>query len=248
MGAIIDYAQVVPASITGTSEAAGYDFENVLDPRILKPWRSTSAASQSVDFDLGSAKTVESVWVSTFNFADIVLYWSDDAFVHVTVADTATSVPTDVLGRRRIRLAGGSSHRYWRIWTWTSSPDDGGSYFTIGSVFLFGTTATLPTCPEYGWQQEQVYPQVAADLPNGRRAVASTGPAHIRLSLELQEWRGQEDASLLIRQARTGVVGLDLGLAAQPELAWPVTAVEPQYGQRMEAIYAPLTVDLREVV
>lgn len=115
------FGNMAAATITAiTSEAAGFPKENLLDFNPDTYWKPASTATQTIDFDLGSAKTVDAVCGFLQNYTLAGGYtatkWYSDNGTNWT-QDTGNCTWGNLgAGPLRITsLSAPSSHRYWRL-------------------------------------------------------------------------------------------------------------------------------------
>jgi len=149
-----------------TSEATGYPKENVLDNNPDTYWKSTDGSvNQYFDFDLGSAKTVDTVVLWVHNYEDLTssrvvrLYYSDDEVTY-TFESGSPELP-DSAGPLRIRTLGTArTHRYWRI-------------------IIDGDASSLAEVPEISgvWFGTLWQPTVGSRYPESDAVMAGNGVA-----------------------------------------------------------------------
>lgn len=232
-------------AVAATTAATGYPASNVLTSSVGKPWRSTSTATQNVDIDLGTARTAPVLTLQGPNTAGCSVSYGSGSY-------TATNAGAQVLaldrhGRRKHSLALAGSVRYIRIVFGGTAPDDGADHFELGAVAVFGSTLTLPENPLLGAEASARYPQTRIELPNGQTFGIDRGVARQRLSLRFRSAR-TEDIEQLVRIARRGLGWLDLDVASNRELQWPVRHVEDEQARQLsQALQDEAAVILREV-
>lgn len=223
-----DMVRIVAGS--ATSEAEGYEFENVTNPRILRPWRSTAAAGQVLTLDTGSLQAISGVLLQHCNAASAAVHASDNL---IDWADVGTlSIVADDAGRRKGLIPIDDVARHVRF-TFASTTADGRDLIEVGAAWVYGSAYALPRAPEYGMSVKHVRPQVSADLPNGRRALAGTGPEYSEIEISLDE-RWGEDMAQIVRAARDEVVVFDLDVASLPGCVWPLRWVAGETAGTLE--------------
>lgn len=166
MSATLYYTALVPSAVTPTTEAAGYDADNVLTTSVARPWRSTTTAgTTTLIIDLGSSKAVAAIALNHVNLASMVVK-ADNSATPSTVRGTLTTAE-DGQGRRKGMLAFSATVRYIML-EFTGTPADAAAFWTVGSAYVFAASAALPVDPLYGSDVQYEYPQSVQSLPNGR--------------------------------------------------------------------------------
>ncbi len=243
---IIDYASLVPSSVTATSAAAGYAASQLALPQIGLPWRSTSTATQQVVIDLGATQTIASVWVQHLNAQQLTVERATVANSYTTVGTLTTRKQGD--GRRKGRIALNASARYLRLTIAAGTPTDGAAYWELGAVYLFAGSQSFDSSPNAGLAVRYEHPQQEVTLANGQVRTASTGPSYAVLAPEVEHWP-DEDLNWLVRQARTGTIGLDLELTSRPWALWPVRNYQKTISTSLrDVVTDTLSAELVEVV
>lgn len=114
---------------TITSEATGHPAENMLDFNPDTYWQPTSTADQTIDIDLGEAKTVDNVILILYNYADNLETGGQSMVVYSDNNDngsyTATTAANSVSDMHNLTgtnvyiqdpsLFTPATKRYWRI-------------------------------------------------------------------------------------------------------------------------------------
>ena len=206
-------------AVAATSAATGYPASNITQQSCGRPWRSTSAAAQNLDIDLGTTRTAPTLCVQGVNAATCTVSYGSASYT--TTSAGTQGLSRDRHGRRKHSLALTGSVRYIRLVFGGSSPDDAAAFFEVGSVYVFSTALTLPQNPLLGSDANPSLPQTLIQLPNGNEFVVERGPARQRLGLRFRGAR-TDDLDELARRARAGTCWLDLDVAANRELQWPV--------------------------
>lgn len=217
MSAKLHHTSIPIAAITATSSAAGYAAANMRIPGVGHHWRSTSTGVQEIDIDLGAVYTAPVLCLQGVSeMGTIGVDWGE-AGLTVSVELGASK---DRHGRCKASQATSGNVRYLRI-TLATSILDGKAYYELGAVHVFDATLTLPQNPLLGSEANPILPQTLIQLPNGFEAVIERGPARQRLGLRFRGAR-TDDLDELARRARAGTCWLDLDVAANRELQWPV--------------------------
>lgn len=206
------------ATLTATTSELGYPVGNLLTPQIRRPWRSVGTGTQTLDIDLGAVVVNPVIAVQGCNVAAFTV--SHGSAAYTTVALGARSTAEDRHGTRRLSVPLSGSVRYIRLVT-TGLPSDAAPYWWAGALYVFGDTTLLPDNPLLGSEANPLYPQTRVDLPNGQRIVFDRGAPRQQLNLRFRTPR-TSDIDTLVRLARRGPCWLDMGVAANRELQWPV--------------------------
>ena len=135
------------ATLTASSEATGYDVENVYEPNYSITWRSTAAGAtaQTIVCDFGAATAVDCIALGNINFRSTATVkiqgHTADSWGTPDVDETITV--THLNGYRRTiyhDLGANYSKRYWRITVTDNGNPDG--FIEIGHWAL-GSKVTL---------------------------------------------------------------------------------------------------------
>lgn len=219
MSAKLHHTLIQASGVAASTSAAGFPVSNILLTPVRRPWRSTSTAANSVDIDLGAVYVAPTICLQAPNAPTVTMSYGQVAYT-TTNAGTQT-LALDRHGRRKHSLSLVGNVRYVRINFGASAPDDSAAYYELGAVFPFATTLALPEDPLLGSEAVVQFAQERVQLPNGTRFPVERGAPRQQLSLRM---RGQRTADLdqLTRRARAAVCWLDLDVAANRELQWPV--------------------------
>lgn len=213
------YSRTLAVSgLTATSSELGYPVANLLTPQIRRPWRSVGTGAQTIDIDLGAVVASPVIALQGCNAAAFTVSHGSAAYTTVALGSLATA--EDRHGTRRLSIATSGSVRYVRLVT-SGAPTDGAAYWWGGALYAFGDTTALPDNPLLGSEANPLYPQTRVDLPNGQRLVFDRGAPRQQLNLRFRTPR-TSDIDALVRLARRGPCWLDMGIAANRELQWPV--------------------------
>lgn len=104
-----------------TSEATGFPKEHIIDNNLDTYWEPTSTANQTIDFDLGEAKTIDAIIFFVNNYdtlatAAVDRHWSDNDFGDTTFISGSPALGSDTTTPLRISIGSlGISHRWWRL-------------------------------------------------------------------------------------------------------------------------------------
>lgn len=219
------YHTPIAGTASASSEAAGYLASNATDSAISKPWRSTSTASSWLQIDLGSAQTIAGVSISDTNDSSIAVTVGNSSPPGTSAgnltpaAGLAASVDSPE-GRRRGVLAVAGSYRYIRL-TFSGTPTDALAYWRAGAVTIWGGAWALPVPPLYPLNIECQRGQDNVTLPNGREFAIARGIDRERMTISFKP-NASQAIEQLVRYARAGAVWLDLGVASEPALSWPI--------------------------
>jgi hypothetical protein len=201
---------IATATISASTQATGYSAENVKTPqRPFAPWKTTTTAgTQSVTADLGSAKAVDAVALVHANFA-IARIQADDA----PTFNSAGGNPQydQLITLTRNPWNGRYSHihrpvtvprRYWRIQIPNQATTDGATEYRLGGWWA-GVFVALPrglrwsyrihrikpkeiVGPDHeGWDEELVLGHLRTHIVVHRHAVIGATPG---LNDKLAEW------------------------------------------------------------
>jgi hypothetical protein len=130
------------ATLTASTEASNLPVENVQDPRLSQPWRTTALSDQTVLIDAGDGNTINPncFALAGHNLTDgctlKIQGNATDAWTTPTVDETVTH-RDDVI----VHFFTGSALRYWRVFIDDDSNPDG--YVQIGRLML-GTYLQMP--------------------------------------------------------------------------------------------------------
>lgn len=129
---IIGYDNLVDnATLSASSEAAGYFVSNIKEQQLSKVWKSTSGSGQWILIDFGSAQSVKGVFVAGHN-----LLSGSTIKIQANSSDDWTSPPVDeslTYGEICYKLfSSAQSYRYWRVYLDDSSLSE----ISVGRVFL----------------------------------------------------------------------------------------------------------------
>lgn len=121
-----DYGRLSATTITASSAQVNQPAINVANGNTWQFWQPTAAASQTMVFDLGSAKTVDYFLIASHNFdeelsGDVVFAYSDDNSSYTTAftLDDADVTDDGVIMVNTVSR----SHRYWRFTIPAASAD-----------------------------------------------------------------------------------------------------------------------------
>ncbi len=219
MTAKLHYTLLQPISATATTNAAGFSATNVLLFSVRRPWRSTSAAANNLDIDLGALYLAPIICIQGPNTSTCVLSYGSGGYT--TINAGVQNLALDRHGRRKHSLALAGNVRFIRFAFGGAVPDDGAGYYEVGAVYPFASTLNLPENALLGSDATAQYPLQRTELPNGNRIVVERGPPRQQLSLR---FRGSRTADMdqLSRRAKAAPCWLDLGVTANRELQWPV--------------------------
>lgn len=220
MPALLYYSRIAASGYSATTSASGYSASNAGLYAIARPWRSTSTAANDLQANF-SLQTLRGVMVQDTNIASPSVYSIASGGGSVLLSSPGTP-PQEPNGRRKILVACNVMAQGCKISAASGTPTDGASYHSVGALYAWGAVMSLLCDPLLGSSVRRVRPRVQADLENGQRADAKTGPAFAdRILLRFRVQAGQ-DLEAIERLADAGVCGLDLGIANRRDLAWPV--------------------------
>lgn len=241
------YGKRTVSSATATTAAAGYPASNVGLESIARPWRATGVTGEDVVLNFSAADPAAAVLLEDVNFESCAVLKSVDGSAFTSVGTLATYADK-ITGRRRgLLVIDDATVKAVKLTISAGAATDGLAYWRIGAGYVFSSAATMPRSAGLDMRVRGLFPQVRADLPNAQVAVATTGSDALGLSIPFKRMHSQ-DALELLRRARAGTVGLNLGLGDYPEFVLPVRHIE---GQQEEAFpqyrISQFTVELREV-
>lgn len=217
---------LVPTSATATSAATGYPALNAASEYLDRPWRATSALAQTLTYDLGASYNIAALMVHDGNFASCTVETSPDNSAW-TSQGTITMVANDGLRYRGIVGSLAVSARYIRINISAGTPNDyamyGTTYYRVGAMFVMTRKESVRS-PVYGFAVKRLRPNVNTQLPNGVRAIATTGQALDVISASwTHDVTGSQVVQPIIQRPRDGICILDCELPSPRNwMLWPV--------------------------
>src|SRR5262245_20451489 len=128
------------ATLTASTEASGYDVENLTEPELIGlPWRSTVTTDSWVVVDLGAAITVDRISLVGCNFTSVKIQQHTSDSWGAPAYDSGTLTIGRDADRRLYRISHSSAsltRRYTRIFIPTQATTDGAAYFELAGVHL----------------------------------------------------------------------------------------------------------------
>lgn len=214
---------VISASTYVGGSQAGYEAINLASTAIRIPWRSTDTAQDhGVELTLGAPTAIHAVLIHSMNEA-CTLVTNQLELVHAAGHfDAIPNIPIviDPYSRRKALYAphdnGYTDTDYDRIRFRLISSASVGSFFRIGSIYVFGTGLSVDVIrnPAYGSGLEHIEPTIVTELVNGARSVVNAGPAYDILQLDFDALRTgsstETEPERLWRDLAGGDVGIDL--------------------------------------
>lgn len=231
------YRLPLAGTASASSEAAGYLASNAPDSAVSKPWRSNTTAASWLQIDLGSAQTIAGVSISDTNGDTIAVTVGNSsppgtsAGFLLAHAGLAASVDGPD-ARRRGLVAVAGSYRYIRL-SFSGTPTDALGYWRAGAVTVWGASWALPVPPLYPLSIECQRGQDNVTLPNGSEIAIARGIERERMTISFKPTASQT-IEQLVRYARAGAVWLDLGVASEPALQWPIHYPGPSVTRRKQ--------------
>lgn len=226
----------VPFNVTSSSSASGYPATNVTTGKVLKPWRSTTAAlSEYIIFDLGSniPLTNAMLTISAANLVDAQIF--ADTWVNPTTSKGVITFAADGSGRYKASIALSGTIHFIKIKPNSGAPTDGAGFWQIGPVDLFLNSRPLPRDPIFGETSiDSCTPQTRTDLENGIVVKDDTGPPYSTITLNFTGGTA-DDHEAVMRTARAGLCWLDLGIASNRGLQWRVKHYEAKTTRKLTA-------------
>lgn len=229
MSAKVYSTQLAPSTVTASSAAANYQATNVMEPEVLKPWRSTVTTLSSIIIDLGSSKAVTAVALNAVNFASCTVY-ADNTATPTTNRGTLTT-GVDKQGRYKGALEFSATVRYIKFEIAAGTPVDGAAFWSIGAADVYALTTTLARDPLYGASVQFNTPRVGDQLPNGKAVKANIGASYAMIELPFSATASQ-DVEALKRLAQAEPCWLNLGVTA--DLQWPITCLDDSSTRRLD--------------
>lgn len=210
------------ASVTSTTAAAGFPASQVALEAIGLPWKAAATGAEVLTINFTAPGAFAGLMLQDVNFASCTVDKSPNGSSW-SAAGTVTSYPDPKIpGRRRALLAlADPTIQAVRLNIANAATTDGTSSHRVGAFYGFQAVSALPLPPDYGLSVKAMFPQLATDLPNGRTALASTGPAYNIAELPFER-EYSESLEELIRRSRAGTIGLQLLDSNYPEMFWPV--------------------------
>jgi hypothetical protein len=218
MTAKLHHTLVPIAAMAATTAAANYPASNVTNPSCGRPWRSTAITTQNLDIDLGTSKVAPVLCIQGPNAASCVVSYGTAAYTTTNLG--TQNLALDRHGRRKHSIVLGNA-RFIRLVFGAAAPDDDAQFFSVGAVFIFSATLTLPAEPLLGSEANPTIPQTLVQIPNGNEYAIERGQARQRIALRFRGLR-TTDLDDLTRRARRAPCWLDLEVAGNRELQWPV--------------------------
>lgn len=248
MTAKLHHTKWAPATVTPSTEASGYDADNILTASIGRAWRSTTTAgTTTLLLDLGAEYYVAAVALNHCNASSVAVSYGDAAAPTAPTSAGTLTTYVDGQGRRKGSLDISQETVRYIKFSFTGTPADGAAYWAVGSAYVFGATLTLPRDPLMGSEQAIDWPQATERLPNGRMLRIDRGVSRIGVKLRFTA-RITDDMEAALRYARLGPAWLDLGLPAAQWCQWPMEhADDGQVRQWAGHNREPLVMTLREL-
>lgn len=212
----------------------GYTVSNTSSTEVRKPWVSPLSAnsvnSDWIEHDYGSSKTIAAICLqSMLQSSGTVLIGTvtPPATTYGTVS--AATVATDRHGIRKGSFTGSATARYVRlnlpaaVDARTTGVFSGYSStgMELGSLYVFGSTLTLPISALIGPAVGYDYPEGREVLPNLQTISFQRGAPRAKIRLDFLP-SATQDIEQAARIAKDQLCWLDLGVAGRPELQWPV--------------------------
>ena len=202
-----NYIDAAAASVaTVSSEAANFPAENLRDPQRSKPWQTTGDnATESVVFDLGSARLVHSVILLDYNFATGTDY-SPTIQANASNVWSSPSVSEDMPFSAATwllyNLSSGQTYRYWRL---VFTKPSAATIRNIGRLYL-GSYYTPTDPPDFdGYTRAAVDLSVKQRTPYGQ-IYGETRPQYRRLRLDWSRIPNAQKTQLVTIQESVGIV------------------------------------------
>lgn len=252
MPAILYYSRLSPSGWSATSTKSGYSASNAGSVGVARPWASNVLTDEQLTADLGSAQTVRGICLQSCPVSTV-----DVRADNSSTPTTSRGAITPAQGRHGIyrgSLGVNISARY--LSAFFASPAlygaNPGVYsrepavYEVGAFHAFGAVLTLPTEPLLESEVVPRYPQTIEQLPNGRSVPISRGAPYSEITLRFRPTASQ-DIEQIARIARGSVCWLDLGVAARPELQWPVQMIEDAHGRQFQGGADTVQLRFREI-
>jgi hypothetical protein len=252
MTASLYYSRLTAASWAATSSKSGYTASNAGSTGIARPWASNATGTQQLTGDLSTTQTIRAIALQScpLSTADIRVDGSS-----TPTTSRGAIVPAQAgHGVYRGSLAMNVSARYVSAY-WTGPTLLGGNAgvysrepasYEVGTLYAFGATLSLPCEPLLESDLSFEYPQTVERLPNGQQITVSRGAPVATITLRFRPTASQ-DIERIARIARAGISWLDLGIAARPDLQWPVKCIEDSIGRQFRGGADAVALTFREV-
>lgn len=221
------YQRIVPAGITASSAATGYEAEQALLQRIARPWRSDQIKDdpETIELELAASATP---------LAALLVQQPNRPFFLAVSADGISYSTPDfplIWGEPNGRLKAfvvfeALTTRFVRlIFPASSAAFDGADYAEVGALYAFAAIAPLPVEPFLNTRTTRLQPQRLLNSSPGLMLPLPVGPLRTTLELALSD----EDLAALeavLDAARQDVIALDMGLQEVQlgSLVWPMRA------------------------
>jgi hypothetical protein len=252
MTAKLYYSLHSPSSWSATSTKTGYSASNAATTGIRRPWASNATGAQQLIADLGSSKTIRGLAVQSCPVSAVAAYVDNIA---TPTTDRGDITPAQAShGIYRGLLAMNVSARYASAYF--DSPTllgaNAGVYsvepavYEVGAMYAFGAVMDLPVEPLIDSDIDAVWPQSNERLPNGAETVITRGAPFVRINMRFRP-SASHDIEKIARIARAGLCWLDLGVAARPELSWPVRWVDDNAQRRFSGGRDQVSLSFREI-
>lgn len=127
--------EIDTATITASSEAAGFPVSNLQDRWHTRPWRTTGLADEWAKFDLLEEKDIQAIVIKEHNFqagASVRIHAYSDAWITLAYLKTLPITSGQIVKLWRIPL----TYRWWMLAIKDPGNPDG--YSRIGRPFLGG--------------------------------------------------------------------------------------------------------------
>lgn len=252
MTAKLYYSLHTPSSWSATSTKAGYSASNAGSTGIRRPWASNATGTQQLIADLGSSKTIVGLGIQSSPVSEIFVYADNSA---TPTTDRGTITPAQAShGIYHGLLAMSVSARYASAYfdSPTMRGADAGVHsiepavYEVGALYAFGAVMDLPVEPLIDSDIDAIWPQSNERLPNGAEVVITRGAPYQRINLRFRPGAAH-DIEKVARIARGGLCWLDLGVAARPELSWPVRWTDDNAQRRFSGGRDQVALTFREI-
>lgn len=209
------YHTLLTYTATASSEATGYEDDNLSLRSVRREWRSGTLplTDATIKLNLGSAITPAALLIWDTNILtsgsgnSIAAAYSTNDSSYTSLA--AVSIIKNAAGRRAALIPVAQSCQYLKLTYSAATTYDSANYASIGRIAVMTTKVTA--CFSKPFNFERQYPNVNAQLLNGRNAIAGTGEAYSTFSLTTQDDLGDTDYQVIFEKLVAGPCVLDAG-------------------------------------
>lgn len=209
------YHSLISYTATASSEATGYEDDNLSLRSVRREWRSGTLplTSATIKLDFGSSLTPAALLIWDTNLLtsgtgnSITAEYSTDDAAYSSLG--TVSIIKNASSRRASLIPVAQVCRYIKITYSASTTYDSMTYASIGRIVVMRTKVTA--CYSKPFDFTRRFPNVASELLNGRNPIAGTGEHYSVFNLKTQDDFGDTDYQILFEKMVAGPCILDAG-------------------------------------